>query len=267
MPELSQPASLRRRSPAYPMFALGEALEHLEALDVHFAGNAIRSQEVGDAWGIKAKTYASRMTAALRYFGLVKYRGGWKLKNRQIVISHEGRTYLAAQQEDIRREVIRAAALRPKTLAQCWSKWGEDRPADAVCLDDLVLNSGFSRAGAREFLKIYTATITLARLGKPDSARVQEELEAPKRENSSEQPEVPRDRQTSDKVRSERELTAGILSNNATFRVMVSGPVGAREIERLIAKLRFDQQILAERSGYYVSGREDSSELLRSSVA
>jgi hypothetical protein len=249
------------------MFALGEALEHLEALDVHFAGNAARSEEVGDAWGIKAKTYASRMTAALRYFGLVKYRGGWKLKNRQIVVSNEGRKYLAAQQEELRREVIRTAALRPKTLAKFWSKWGQDRPVDAVCVDELVLDNGFSPGGAREFLKIYDATIRFANLREPDGARVDREFEDPKRENSKEQPEILHDRWTSEHDRSERELTAGILSNNSSFRVMVSGPVGVKEIERLIAKLRLDQQILGERTGYYMASNEGSSALLRSSSA
>lgn len=44
----------------------------------------------------------------------------------------------------------------------------------------------------------------------------------------------------------ERELTAGLLSKRASFRLIVSGPVGAREIERLIRKLELDKAILAD---------------------
>ncbi len=44
----------------------------------------------------------------------------------------------------------------------------------------------------------------------------------------------------------ERELTTGLLSKDANFRLIVSGPVGVKEIERLIAKLELDKEILAE---------------------
>jgi hypothetical protein len=44
----------------------------------------------------------------------------------------------------------------------------------------------------------------------------------------------------------ERELTTGLLSKDANFRLIVSGPIGVREIERLIKKLEIDKEILAE---------------------
>jgi hypothetical protein len=45
---------------------------------------------------------------------------------------------------------------------------------------------------------------------------------------------------------SERELTTGLLSREASFRLIVSGPVGVKEIERLIKKLELDKEILAD---------------------
>jgi len=47
----------------------------------------------------------------------------------------------------------------------------------------------------------------------------------------------------------ERELTTGLLSKTASFRLIVSGDVGAKEIERLIAKLELDKEILADSDG------------------
>ena len=44
----------------------------------------------------------------------------------------------------------------------------------------------------------------------------------------------------------ERELTTGLLSKDASFRLIVSGNVGVKEIERLIKKLELDKEILAE---------------------
>ena len=43
-----------------------------------------------------------------------------------------------------------------------------------------------------------------------------------------------------------RLLTAGLLSKEASFRLIVSGQIGVKEIERLIKKLELDKEILAE---------------------
>jgi len=44
----------------------------------------------------------------------------------------------------------------------------------------------------------------------------------------------------------ERVLQSGMLSKQTSYRVIVSGPVGIAEIERLIAKIEVDKDILAE---------------------
>lgn len=44
----------------------------------------------------------------------------------------------------------------------------------------------------------------------------------------------------------ERELTTGMLSKSASFRLVVRGQVGVKEIEHLIKKLELDKEILAE---------------------
>jgi hypothetical protein len=44
----------------------------------------------------------------------------------------------------------------------------------------------------------------------------------------------------------ERELIRGSLSRTASFRLLVSGQVGDKEIERLIRKLELEREIPAE---------------------
>ena len=44
----------------------------------------------------------------------------------------------------------------------------------------------------------------------------------------------------------ERELTTGMLAKDANFRLIVSGKIGVKEIERLIKKLELDKEILGE---------------------
>jgi hypothetical protein len=47
----------------------------------------------------------------------------------------------------------------------------------------------------------------------------------------------------------ERELKAGLLSKESSFRLIVSGQIGAAEIERLIKQLELDKEILADDTG------------------
>jgi hypothetical protein len=46
--------------------------------------------------------------------------------------------------------------------------------------------------------------------------------------------------------RGERELLSGLLSKTAGFRLLVYGQVGPKEIDRLVAKLELDKEILAD---------------------
>ena len=154
---MSAGAPQRDRSPGYPILSLKEAFERLAEFETHFKRHGAAPDRVGDAWGIKAKAYTDRIVAALRYFGLLDYQGHGEA--RLVTVSDEGRRYLRAQGEDIRREVAVAAALRPKQIGRYWKAWGANRPPDAACLDDLILVNGFSETGARDFLKVYDATI------------------------------------------------------------------------------------------------------------
>src|SRR5438067_13339240 len=79
----------RDRSPAYPSIPLGVALDRLSEFEAHFKRSSARPEKVGEAWGIKAKAYADRIAAALRYFGLLEYTGAGK--DRYVAVSGEGR--------------------------------------------------------------------------------------------------------------------------------------------------------------------------------
>jgi hypothetical protein len=46
----------------------------------------------------------------------------------------------------------------------------------------------------------------------------------------------------------ERELKAGPLSKESSFRLIVAGKVGVKEIEHLIRQLELDKEILADQT-------------------
>lgn len=252
MVETNQATGTRDRSPAYPAIPLKAAVERLAEFDAHFKRSAARPEKVGDAWKINSPATASRVAAALRYYGFLEYREG--TNGREITVTEDGRKYLRAQQEETKQEVIKAAALRPKQIAKFWNEWGKDRPADNACLDELVLKNAFSEGGAREFLKVYDATIAYAGLSESDKISVEsgegedrgdtdrQELVSEKRDSKA---PVPLKRELR-AMEGERELTTGLLAKDVSFRLIVNGKVGVKEIERLIKKLELDKEILAE---------------------
>jgi hypothetical protein len=246
------PASIQRdRSPAYPNITLKAAIDRLVEFDTHFKRSPARPEKIGDAWGIKGKAYVDRTAAALRYYGLLKYQGTGK--ERYIVTSDWGKAYLRSAQEETKRTVIKKAALLPKQIAFFWNQWGTDRPVDAVCLDELMFKHKFGEAGARDFLKVYDVTITFAGLTSSDRpdynpGREPEEEDGEPEGQDGENPPPPPP-PPSNKVKmiaGERELTTGLLARDASFRLIVTGNVGVKEIERLIKKLELDKEILAD---------------------
>src|SRR6266496_2979947 len=157
----------RDRSPSFPFIPLRTAIERLIAFEEHHKRAAVPPDRIGPAWGMKPNTSQAQQTiAALKAYGLLETQRGDV--GRAIAVSDDGRTYLRAQQDSIKQEVIRRAAMRPKQIETYWRDWGSDRPADAACLDALVLKGGFSQDGAEKFLRVYDGTIAFAGLSKSD---------------------------------------------------------------------------------------------------
>lgn len=256
-PANTPPKAPKDRSPSFPFIPLKTAIERLEAFDTKFGRHPTPASKAGLAWGMKEKSsQADQTVAALKSFGLVKYDGMGAA--RHVSLTDEGRAYLRAQQQEVKNQVMKVCALRPKIMRQFWAAWGPGpRPVDEVALDELVLKYRFSDFGARNFLKVYDETIAFA--GLSDSDKVDPNLGDDAQEEEAESagftskpvwpkpPAPPSPPEGKVKVMAgERELTTGLLSKDASFRLIVSGQIGVKEIERLIKKLELDKEILAE---------------------
>jgi len=163
----AQPKGLKERSPAFPFIPLETALRRLEQFEEYFKRHPAKADLAGLAWGMKGGSSKSGQTlAALKYFGFLDYTGSGKDRTAQL--TDFGRTYLRAQQENVKKDIIRRAALMPRAISQLFRLWGADRPPDPVCLDELVLKRKFTDAAARLFLKVYDQTIAFAGLSDSD---------------------------------------------------------------------------------------------------
>lgn len=241
----------RERSPSYPAISLKAAFERLQQFSAKFGRHPAPYKKSGLAWGMKeGSSQANRVLAALKAFGLIEYKGSGD--NRIVALSDDGRNFLRAQQESVKSDIIRHAALRPKSIAQFWPIWRDDRPLDEICLDDLIMKHGFNDQAAPEFLKVYDDTIAYAGLSDSDKINDDEDDERGSGDDedvgddeTGHSPPPPHKYKVM-MMHGERELTTGMLAKDANFRLIVSGKIGAKEIDRLIAKLELDKEILAE---------------------
>src|SRR6266404_1427193 len=103
------PKGTRDRSPSFPFIPLQTAVERLEAFDKYFGRHPAPPSKAGLAWGMKEKSSQGDQTlAALKSFGLIKYDGMGA--SRHVLLTDEGRNYLRAQQDQVKKEILRACA-------------------------------------------------------------------------------------------------------------------------------------------------------------
>jgi hypothetical protein len=177
MAEASQapaPKGTKDRSPSFPFIPLKTAIERLEAFDKKFGRHPAPAAKAALAWDMKEKSSQGDQTlAALKSFGLIKYDGMGTARHASL--TDAGRNYLRAQQEGIKKEILKGAALSPKIMRKFWAIWNADRPPDEVALDKLILENGFSEGGARNFLKVYDDTVSYAGLSESDKVDPEQE--------------------------------------------------------------------------------------------
>lgn len=157
----------RERSPSFPFIPLKAAIERLQEFEEKFGRNPPPADRVYLAWGYKGNTsQAGQTLAALKAFGLVEYNGSGP--KRLVSISDDARTYLRANQESIKSDVLKKIALKPAWIAKMWESWRDERHPDEVCLDELVLGHKFNENSAPTFLRVYDETIGYSGLSDSD---------------------------------------------------------------------------------------------------
>jgi hypothetical protein len=120
---------------------------------------------------------AFQTLAALKYFGLVEYEGTGAA--RAAILTEDGRNFLRAQQDTIKKEILKRCALKPPQIAAYWKAWGADRPPDPICLDELVMKGKYTEGAAKTFLGVYDDTIAYAGLSNSNKSEENDEEDKP----------------------------------------------------------------------------------------
>lgn len=262
----------KHRSPKYPYIALDLALERVGKIYAGIRDHAQPREVVAKVYGKPATSSATIQTfATLLQYGLLENVAEGDI--RRLRVSEAARDILHPHAPPDRIAAAkRKAALSPPIFAELWDKYGDATDVD----DGLPLyyltrdrasehGSVFMERAAEEVLRVYRATVAYAGLSGFDKFEQESSEEGDEQEDN--EPESKRDDDKAQKgsgavadppasprrietMRDERELQTGMLSKQgATYRIIVSGHVGVKEIERLIARLELDKEMLAEEDG------------------
>lgn len=254
----------KERSPSFPFIGLSKALERVRAVYAHAKRHEARLADLAAAWGMGVKSSGTIQTvAALVAYGLLEDQGSGEA--RKFKVTDLALKALEDQRPGAREAAQAEAALKPKLVAEYVEKWRGGRPADGICISELRFERSFTEDGAKAFLKVFDDTAGFTKgvesdknpdqAAQLDGQKVEEsgdksadKFKLPWEKNNPPPPPKPPVKQPERRIlmEGERELTTGMLAKDASFRLIVSGRIGVKEIERLIKKLEIDKEILAE---------------------
>jgi hypothetical protein len=249
----------KARSPQYPVIGLGEAITKAKAVYEKDYQNRIPRLVVAKHMGFKAlHGKALGVLATLSRYGLLEGRGGeYRMSDRAVsILAHPaGSTDRIAE--------IKAAASSPAIFQELDRRFPDGKGSNEG-LRAYLMTNGFIPDAAETAIRSYRETKRVVEAEEKgyDSTSAEEALEAPTGvaivDAEQARKSIPlhhrsvalRSETATGKefavMQSERELTTGLLSKDASFRLIVKGPIGVREIDRLIRKLEFDKEILAD---------------------
>ncbi len=240
----------------FPFISLEKALIRAEQIfDADPRGNSILVQTAYEAWSYSPKSSGAHQTiGALKMYGLAEDQGA--NETRRIALTSLAMNYFRDERDSEKTKYLQDFALKPLLISSLWEEWGATPPADSVARSHLKLDRGLNDQSARSLLGIYKDNVRFANLTSlhEENHEIEPEAEEATPIAAAIKPESPTSstretqlaRENVELESGERELATGMLSKDATFRVIVSGRVGVREIETLIRKLEIDKEIIAD---------------------
>jgi hypothetical protein len=267
----------RFRSPPYPSMDLAKAIDRARSLYAKALHHPVPSNVLADAWKYGAKSSGLWATAAaLIQYGLLTDQGSGN--SRRFTLTDTAIRIIRDSDpaSEKRAEAIKRAALNPPIFRELWDQFGGSEISDVVVRNVLTLDrheagkAAFSDTAAADIIEAYKSTIAFAGVSPSDTVSRADEgkddgdesgspsgkegstLEVGVKWPTPKPPPSPPADQVRREVKimdGERELTTGLLSKDSSFRLIVTGQIGVKEIDRLIAKLQIDKEILAEADG------------------
>ena len=255
---MSSETSKPVRSPPYPSLSLRDAVEATGKIEREYRTASVDRTEAAKLIGFSALSGpANKALSGLSSYGLTQ-----RAAKGEIRVTERARAILHASDNEERVRCLQEAALEPQLFRDLQERFpGIKPPREGVLV--YLNRQGFNQNVINRATKAFLDTMSyIEEEGASDSHGstrdgVQESDASSGGDNNGDSPPPPpREQRRIDLMENERVLADGILSKTATFRVVVSGTIGAKEIERLIKKLEMDKEILSESDEEADEGKE-----------
>lgn len=242
------------RSPRFPYIALDDAVGKVKKIYGKHGRDPVAPEVAVGDMGYKSLNGSSqKVLAAMKNFGLLEDQGD------TLRVTPDGQS-IAIELEDSQEyaEAIRRSIQGPDIFSDLVEA-GFHKDSDGRNIAVYLQKRGFKPDGSQRAAQNFLSSVALVNDFKRDydESHVQDEVEgaedsvgaiiqpAPSPSMFSQ----PAETSTAVAVKpmeGERELTTGLLSKEAGFRLFVSGKVGPKELDRLIKKLQLDRDILSD---------------------
>lgn len=246
--------ALKSRSPNYPAISLATALEHISKIFKKIQTHAAPQDVILSAMGYKSYNGASAgQFSGLIKFGLLdKISKDYKLSSRAISIEVPRNT---AEKERAIKEALRAPALFAKLLDQFQGQL----PDDSLIRANLI-REGFGATAVPQIIQALRESVELAARygGEYDPHETQRQEDAAVFEEPQATPapapepvhlvasQRAEEAKTVAYAEGERELLHGPLSRSASYRLVIKGEAGPKEIGKLIKILELQKSLLED---------------------
>ncbi len=146
----------KMRSPNYPAIGLPEAIRSIQQIWEAEKRTPVPIDVLGAAMGYKSVSGPVRTkVAAIRKYGLLEQNGSnFKLADLGMQILHS----LPDSKE--RQDAITAAAMRPEAFRELYETHID--ASDQALKSHLLMKKSFSEAGAKQFIKAFRDTLSIA---------------------------------------------------------------------------------------------------------
>ncbi|HES57935.1 MAG TPA: hypothetical protein ENO21_00730, partial [Firmicutes bacterium] len=158
----------RVRSPNFPAFDLGEALELAQQLYEKEGRAATREGVVVSHWGYGSLSgRARRKLAALKHFGLLEGEGSGRGKLMRLSVLAQKILLDPDKQSAAYLQALREAALKPVLIRSLYDEYRNGLPSDETIKYNLLLEKKFTERAASQFVPVFRKTLKIARLLDP----------------------------------------------------------------------------------------------------
>lgn len=248
-----------KRSPNYPTLTLEKSIEMVQKLYDIYQQNTLPVPLAMETMGYSIKSGRSiQMLASLSYYGLLDAERG-KITSRKVNVTNLAVTIIKHPDLKEREKAIIEAAMKPAIFNKIIYKYPEQLPQDRLLEWELEQEYEFNPKSIKDFITVFRQTVDFAKIY--EKGIIKKEIEETKKYHLEEKEDKNMDKMQSlplkTKLASEYSYTPSVdakierqvamypVGRDVSIRLIATGPITMKSIEKLIQMLNINKEDFA----------------------